>query len=178
MGKNKSRWVHCAECGRNRLHYARGLCQQCWSCQYYAEHREERVEYQRQYHAEHHEEGVEYNRQWYEANSEHRREYDCQWAKGNPDKKQAQKRRRRAAKWGATIGLVDEAAIYERDKVCIYCGATENLTLDHLIPLSRGGAHTQDNLAVACRVHNSKKGTKTYEEFIKEQSDGDRAHTH
>ena len=26
---NKSRWIHCVECGRNRLHVGHGLCKQC-----------------------------------------------------------------------------------------------------------------------------------------------------
>ncbi len=34
------------------------------------------------------------------------------------------------------------------------CGATRHLELDHIHPLSLGGASTADNLRVTCRFHN------------------------
>lgn len=39
-------------------------------------------------------------------------------------------------------------------------------SLEHKMPLSRGGTNEYNNLAVACRGCNNKKNTKTYEEFI------------
>jgi len=47
---------------------------------------------------------------------------------------------------------------------CLYCGATENLTLDHILPSSRGGEDTWENLATCCGSCNVKKGTKTPQE--------------
>lgn len=40
---------------------------------------------------------------------------------------------------------------------CIYCGATENISLDHVIPVSRGGTHGIGNLVSACLSCNSSK---------------------
>jgi hypothetical protein len=40
---------------------------------------------------------------------------------------------------------------------CCYCGATEGLTADHVIPKHRGGPDTGDNLIWACRSCNSAK---------------------
>ncbi|KAI5069299.1 hypothetical protein GOP47_0015600 [Adiantum capillus-veneris] len=55
--------------------------------------------------------------------------------------------------------------IFLRDRFrCQYCGTRENLTLDHVIPLSRGGEWTWQNLVTACTDCNSKKGNKTLEE--------------
>lgn len=49
---------------------------------------------------------------------------------------------------------------------CVYCGATEKrLTMDHLMPISRGGEHTKDNVVPACANCNSRKHDKTPEEF-------------
>ncbi|WP_192821130.1 HNH endonuclease [Rufibacter sp. LB8] len=48
---------------------------------------------------------------------------------------------------------------------CQYCGATRNLTLDHLIPRSRGGESTWYNLITACGRCNSRKGDRTPEEM-------------
>jgi 5-methylcytosine-specific restriction endonuclease McrA len=45
---------------------------------------------------------------------------------------------------------------------CAYCGQGGlRLTQDHVIPLSRGGAHTADNVVPACRPCNRRKGTRT-----------------
>ena len=56
------------------------------------------------------------------------------------------------------------ALIYKRDNnKCQYCGATKNLTLDHVIPKSKGGTDTWDNLVVACSSCNTKKGDKLLE---------------
>jgi len=48
---------------------------------------------------------------------------------------------------------------------CAYCGTTENLTLDHVLPLSRGGAHRIENLVAACKPCNSRKGARDELEF-------------
>ncbi len=47
---------------------------------------------------------------------------------------------------------------------CLYCGATENLTLDHIMPQSRGGENSWENLATSCGSCNVKKGNRTPEE--------------
>ncbi len=49
--------------------------------------------------------------------------------------------------------------ILKRDNnECQYCGASKELTLDHLIPKSKGGKSTWKNLVTACKSCNSKKG--------------------
>jgi len=44
---------------------------------------------------------------------------------------------------------------------CQYCGSKKHLTLDHVIPRSKGGPHTWDNVVTACERCNSRKGDKT-----------------
>lgn len=44
---------------------------------------------------------------------------------------------------------------------CLVCGTEDNLTVDHIVPLSRGGTHTFDNLQTLCAHHNCVKGTKS-----------------
>jgi 5-methylcytosine-specific restriction endonuclease McrA len=41
---------------------------------------------------------------------------------------------------------------------CQYCGADEDLTFDHLVPRSRGGRTTWDNVITACAGCNLRKG--------------------
>ncbi len=56
--------------------------------------------------------------------------------------------------------------VFLRDSfTCQYCGRrTGDLTLDHVIPRSRGGPHTWENLASACRACNHRKGGKSVAE--------------
>lgn len=57
-------------------------------------------------------------------------------------------------------------AVFARDgHACVYCGSPMNLTLDHVIPQSRGGSHDAENLVTACRSCNSSKGAKTPAEW-------------
>ena len=58
-----------------------------------------------------------------------------------------------------------KSSIYKRDGYkCQYCGCTKNLTLDHIIPKSKGGSDSFANLVVACNSCNTKKGNKLLEQ--------------
>jgi hypothetical protein len=48
-------------------------------------------------------------------------------------------------------------AIIERDKKCVKCGSTENLTVDHIIPIVRGGGNEPLNLQTLCEKCNQRK---------------------
>lgn len=67
-------------------------------------------------------------------------------------------------------------AVFERDGwVCVYCGkATGTLTCDHVLPVSRGGSSTLDNLVTACLACNVAKATRTPEEWRIQSSHGKR----
>ena len=58
--------------------------------------------------------------------------------------------------------------IYVRDgNRCQYCGKrfqTSELSLDHVVPLSRGGPSTWDNVVCACLPCNVRKGNKLLDE--------------
>jgi len=47
---------------------------------------------------------------------------------------------------------------------CQFCGVSTNLTIDHIIPKSKGGEDAWENLTTACIKCNNKKGDRTPEE--------------
>ena len=47
------------------------------------------------------------------------------------------------------------------DHTCQYCGSDKDLTIDHVIPKSRGGDDSWENLVSACTHCNHKKGDQT-----------------
>ncbi len=52
-----------------------------------------------------------------------------------------------------------------RDKfTCQYCASKQSLTVDHVLPISRGGKSSWENVVAACRTCNGKKGNKTLRE--------------
>jgi len=55
--------------------------------------------------------------------------------------------------------------IMKRDGyICSYCGAKEQLTIDHILPTSKGGQNTWENMTTCCLKCNSKKGDKLLKE--------------
>jgi 5-methylcytosine-specific restriction endonuclease McrA len=71
--------------------------------------------------------------------------------------------------------------VYSRsDGFCAYCSTELDYNLlskpsgpniDHLIPVSRGGDDSLENLALACRNCNYRKGVRTAEEFARYPND-------
>lgn len=60
---------------------------------------------------------------------------------------------------------VNRSRIYKRDGYeCVYCGSKKELTLDHVLPKSRGGTNEWTNLVTSCMKCNRKKSNRTPEE--------------
>jgi len=55
--------------------------------------------------------------------------------------------------------------IFKRDShSCQYCGSDNDLSIDHVLPRSRGGGSSWKNLVAACKPCNARKGDETPEE--------------
>ena len=62
---------------------------------------------------------------------------------------------------------VNRREVLRRDRhSCQYCGSNKHLTLDHVIPRSRGGQHSWDNVVAACERCNSRKSDRTPQEAL------------
>jgi len=44
-----------------------------------------------------------------------------------------------------------------RNSPCFYCGSKDNIQIDHIVPVSRGGRHSIGNLVAACQKCNTQK---------------------
>jgi hypothetical protein len=53
--------------------------------------------------------------------------------------------------------LRENKALCEGERCCAYCGSARDLEWEHIIPVSRGGPDTIDNMVYACRACNTKK---------------------
>jgi 5-methylcytosine-specific restriction endonuclease McrA len=83
-------------------------------------------------------------------------------------KTRERKARERATAWGVTVRPINRWAIIKRDdSTCYLCHrkiGKRECVLDHVIPLSRGGEHSESNLRVACPPCNLRKGNRLPEE--------------
>ena len=64
-------------------------------------------------------------------------------------------------------GTAARPSITVRDRIdvlrvgkCAHCGATKFLTVDHIVPLARGGEHVRHNFQCLCWTCNRKKGVR------------------
>jgi 5-methylcytosine-specific restriction endonuclease McrA len=99
----------------------------------------------------------------YAQDPEKVRERVRDWLINNPEKKRAQRHNRRARLAAAPGSGVTEAqwqAILRRaNGCCTYCGQPcAKLTMDHIVPIAKGGAHDVSNIAPACDTCNKSKG--------------------
>ncbi len=80
------------------------------------------------------------------------------------------KRRRKLSSVECTLtGQQWEDIKKDQDYTCNMCGKKEpevELTQDHILPLSRGGNHTKENIQALCRSCNAKKSNKLPNELI------------
>ena len=61
-----------------------------------------------------------------------------------------------------------EVAYQQMHGCCFFCGTKiprHLMTLDHLTPIVRGGAHILANMVASCRACNSAKGAMLLDEF-------------
>src|SRR5690606_23904074 len=106
---------------------------------YYLENREKILETNKIYRNAHREEIKESKDRWYKENAERSKLRAVKWAEANPMKVAAAKMRHRAKKKGAHANISDtylSEVLEYFNGACALTGETENITFDHVIPLS------------------------------------------
>jgi 5-methylcytosine-specific restriction endonuclease McrA len=66
--------------------------------------------------------------------------------------------------WGERRRISRRAILARDGYVCQYCGSAGRLTLDHVIPRSRGGTTSWDNVVASCAPCNTRKGSSLPQE--------------
>ena len=129
--------------------------------EYYAANREEILRKKKEYHAR-----PEIKQQYKEYQK--RTGASKKWHERNPERRRASWVKRRATEREAKGEFTAEELRLRFDyhgNKCIYCGCTENLTVEHMIPLNKGGTNWPANLAPACGSCNSGKRDSSFWEF-------------
>lgn len=166
----------------------RRICKECRSAQgrRWVEANRERVrETFRRYEARHPERRRAKERKYRAANLEKCRLANRVWAAKNKAKKNDIYRKYAATEYGKAARYIRERR--RRDRIdrkatrdvallraaivragyCEYCAEFKQaLTLDHVIPISRGGSDEPSNWAAACGLCNSSKGNRTPAEWV------------
>jgi len=126
----------------------------------YATHRDEKLQRTTAYRLTH----LDESRARIKRSAERYPETKTTWRLTHPDEIAEQQARRKARRHGASgshILAEWQALKVAFDHRCAYCRKkSQELTRDHIIPLSKGGSDNIDNIVPACRSCNSRKWDK------------------
>lgn len=107
-----------------------------------------------------------YMRQYTEAHREQHNARAREWWANHPGLKAAQRISRRGS---GRLSVAQIAEVYERDRhMCAVCCSTENLQVDHIVPVSRGGRSVMSNMQILCATCNQSKGAKDFFLWVEE----------
>lgn len=124
----------------------------------------------------------ELNQARYLKERDRRLEYAKKYQRENPDVPKRAKNKRRARKLAAGVFSItsrDWSRLVERQRgECFYCGCRQPLSMDHVVPLFRGGRHSIGNIVAACVPCNSSKRTRYITEWGRRGGTRTTAHPH
>lgn len=161
----------CIRCGKSgtveafkpQSAFRAGLCTECF--------RADRRQREANYRADPARDRSEKAREYRQQHAEHYREWQHQRYHDDPSRVVGYNNARRARRQNApAVARIRRQDIITRDhSTCYLCGkllTPKHITLDHVVPLVRGGSHVPDNLRVACRSCNSRKRESLLSELI------------
>ena len=112
-------------------------------------------------------------RLWHEENKNIVNLRTKKWKALNPERKSALDRKATHKRRSMIRGLVYtftpnhwQQCLTHFNHQCAYCGSTESLEQEHVIPVSRGGQYTPDNIIPACRSCNASKNNKIMQDWF------------
>lgn len=101
---------------------------------------------------------------WSDANRERVRALQKAWNEAHPEELKFMRRlgriarREREARNGGKCTREGLLSVFERcGGRCVVCGTADNIEVDHIMPVRRGGTNNPDNLQLLCHDHNMEK---------------------
>lgn len=147
----------------------RSWCKECRR-QYNKENKEAIAEHKKQYCEKNKEAIAEKKKQYYEANKEVIAEKKKQYHKKNPHVALNGQIKRRKRIGNEEITKEEWFEVMNKyEWKCLYCGCDltkYNRSMDHIIPISKGGRNIKENIAPACKHCNSSKKDKYLHEWL------------
>lgn len=190
--QNKPQHSGCNVGGCGGKHFAKKMCRVHYRAADYQAKRAERQEQMQAYRSDpgnrekakatsrawreaNPERAVAASRAWYQANRATALDYRTAYRQANRDQVRINNAKRK--KRMATVAVSDLTVQQWQDikaawdHRCAYCGDTpENLTMDHYLPIVKGGNHTASNIVPACMTCNCKKNDGPPPPFYYEQA--------
>jgi 5-methylcytosine-specific restriction endonuclease McrA len=146
------------------------------SRRYYLANRSEQREKQNQYRIANHEKIIEAKRNYSISNSKQIVQRVREWRAKNPDKRREHTRSRSALERASRQRSMNPLTLESKTirfalwrNRCAYCGAVGKMTVDHVLPLFRGGLDDPANAVPACGRCNSSKSDAPIEWWYRRQ---------
>jgi len=189
--------VICKSCKQLINHYAHGLCKPCYTKEYqqkpevkkrHAERERRRrktnpeaykvYETRRNQSEKRKKYNRLYNYTYYRNNCSRIKEYAISYRKADAQRQTIYKQRHRSRRRSQLATLTPtewSELLIQFDYCCAYCGKSDDaLQMEHIIPSSRGGPFTKENIVPACPLCNLRKKDLTaaeYQEFLIEMKE-------
>lgn len=174
----------CSICSDSEVH-ARGYCRSCYNKWHYANNREMHSVKNKKWTRENKEYNVLRNKEWVRDNKKRRSQYIKKRYWKNKKELREQEREWRNTSRGRLARAANEARRRARIRsnstpsqdinveyiqktigCCSYCGSTENLSIEHIVPVAKGGDNSLANLTMACMTCNCSKQDKDLIQWI------------
>ena len=164
----------CSSDGCERPARVKGMCRPCYDADYHRKNAALKCEAAAVWRRDNPDRVKELNAAWRAANADREREQKRAYRAANPERIRESSRqrqmRRKARKRGCVVTDADYAEILaEFGMVCHICDgeieSKRDLHFDHVIPLSRGGAHSRSNIRPSHALCNRRKGNQLMKEM-------------
>lgn len=124
-----------------------------------------RKEYRKKYYSLHRLNGIQKAVEWGKQNKEKRKEAKDRWRAKNKDLTNFYTRRHNHLRKNAlgSYSKKEAESLFDRfNGLCAYCKTAKATSIDHVVPLTKGGSNFIENLLPACIPCNSRKKDKLY----------------
>jgi 5-methylcytosine-specific restriction endonuclease McrA len=169
-------WLTYDKYAKSQANSVDGLLDQCRECrhQHYVQHRNTYINRAKQYKKDHPQETAQYRKDYLITHPDKLNIWHTTYRRKFPEIKSFHNRQ---TNYKRRLNIAEDKITSQEwlelcqllEYHCAYCDEVipfNKLTMDHIIPLSRGGKHCITNILPACNSCNCSKGSKTLEEFL------------